>query len=415
MSDLKFPKEEADKLIESLKGQINPLLEKKANSEAVELIEKAIEELTEKQNAIDIDKFKSTISELEGQIKAIQEKGGSTADTFSLKSMLEDNKEALSSMIEKGGSNLVLKAPATMLNSTNLTGANAGLLPEIEYLQGLKQIAEKDPSIIDTVNLFNTESAQITWSDEANKEGDAEFIAEGALKPLCDFEIQPKLSIAKEVAHVFKVGKNMLKDIKWLESTINGKLRKRIILKLDEKVFNGDEAGSGGTEFDGITQYASAFVAGSLAASVTTPNNSDAVRAAITNITVNSDTDRSFSPNYVFMHPYDVAAMDLSKGTDGNYTLPPFTSADGRMIYGVKVVETTRVAQDFVLVGDMSKSNVGIYEDIEIDFGYENDDFRKNLITMRASARYHHFISANEAVGFVYDQLSVIKAAILKP
>lgn len=404
-----------EKFLEVVETKVKSTItdELKSKSEKIEALENTIAELTAKNND---SKVAETISAIELEVKALKEKANSPiAKPFTVKSLLEDNRERLAELVEKGsGASLVLKAPATMLVSTNITGANAGLLPEIGYIDGIRTIAERSTTFLDIVNSFQTENAQLTWSDEANREGDAEFIAEGSLKPLADFEIQPKLSAAKEVAVVYKVGKNMLKDIPYMESLINGKLRERLLLKTDEKIFNGDATVSAGLEFDGIIQYASSFVAGSLAATVPTPTTADAIRSVIAQISVQTDTDRRFSPNYAVMNPYDVAGMDLQKGTDGHYTLPPFVTADGRTVYGVRVIESTLIPAGQLLVGDFSKSNFGIYEDVEIDMGYENDDFRKNLITMRASARYHHFISSNEAVGFVYDSIATIKTAIEK-
>jgi len=406
--------ENMEKFLETVETKVKSTIsdELKSKNEKIETLEKSIKDLQSKSNN---SKVAEAITNIELEVKSLKEKAGTpVSKPFTVKSMLIENKESLVGMAEKSNGNLVLKAPATMLVSSNIVGANAGLLPEVEYRAGMISIAERSPSMLDNVNSFRTDSAQISWADEINPEGDAEFIAEGSLKPLADFEITPKLSQAKEVAVVMKVGKNMLKDIPWLESTINGKMRDRIILKTDEKLFSGDETGSGGVEFDGIDKYASSFVAGSLAGTVPTPTTADAIRSSIAQITVQTDTDRRFSPNFAYMNPYDVAGMDLQKGSDGHYTLPPFVSAEGRTVYGVKVVESTLIPAGQLLVGDFSKSNFGVYEDIEIDFGYENDDFRKNLITMRASARYHHYISGNEAVAFVYDSIATIKTAIEK-
>lgn len=398
-------------LIEKIKSEVNEVLKgEKENNE------KALSQITEKLKSLEsIDAIKTEVASLQTTVNALKEKGQSQDEPKTLRKSLEENIAKLKAM--KGGDlkeYVNIKAAATITRPTNITGANASRLPVPEYMPGMVAVPEKSPSIVQVVDYSGTSNATIIWSDEANKEGDAEFIAEGEIKPLHDFEIQPKVSNAKKVAVAIKVSKEMLEDIDFMEAEIRGKLEKRVRLKVDEKVFNGDE-GTNPDEFDGITQYAAAFVAGPLALSVVTPNNSDAIRACVSQIEISSDTDRSFSPNYVFMHPGDVALMDLQKGADGHYVLPPFSSADGRRVYGLQVIASTRIPAGYVLVGDFTKSKVREYKGFEVTVGFENDDFRKNLVTLLGEMRLHHFISANEAVGFVYDQLSTIKTAITKP
>jgi HK97 family phage major capsid protein len=396
-------------LIEKIKSEVNEIVkgEKEAN-------EKSLNALTEKLKGLEtIEILKSEVIALSTAVKALKEKAAVETELPSIRKTLKDNIEKLKAIKAGSKEMLNMKAAGTITRPGNITGANASRLPQPEYIPGMVNVPEKSPSIIQVVDYSATSSAVIIWIDEANKEGDASFIAEGALKPLHDFEIQPKVSNAKKVAVAIKVSKEMLDDIDFMESEIRSKLETRVRLKADEKVFNGDDTNP--DEFDGIIQYAAAFIAGPLALAVVTPNNSDAIRACVAQIVTNSDTDRSFNPNYVFMNPGDVALMDLQKGTDGHYVLPPFSSADGRRVYGLQIIETTRIPAGYVLVGDFTKSHVREYMGLEISVGYENDDFRKNLVTMLGEMRLHHYISANEAVGFVYDQLSTIKTAITKP
>lgn len=409
-------KSEEEKLLDKIKSEVGSIFDGKilTTTDRLKHLEKQLNDIKEGNN---MDSFKQEIADLQANVKSLKENGGNPAEYKSdLRKALEaalPQLKALKTKASKEGVNFEYKAAGTMTVGGNVTGANANRLPQPEYIPGVVNIAEKSPSVLSVVDYSSTGSAVIIWVDEANKEGDAEFLGEGELKPLHDFELQPKTSNAKKVAVAIKVSTEMLDDISYMESEIRMKLEKRVRLKADEKVFNGDDTNP--DEFDGIIRYASAFVAGSLAATVVTPNNSDAIRAAVAQIVVSSDTDRSFAPNYVFMHPYDVAGMDLQKGSDGHYVLPPFSSADGRRVYGLQIVESTRIPAGYVLVGDFTKSHVREYKNFEISVGFENDDFRKNLVTMLGEMRLHHYISANEAVGFVYDQLSVIKTAIEKP
>ena len=56
---------------------------------------------------------------------------------------------------------------------------------------------------------------------------------------------------------------------------------------------------------------------------------------------------------------------------------------------------------------------VAIYKDMEISFGWENDDFTKNLVTAICESRIHQYFSANHTGAFIYDTFDNIKLEIM--
>jgi hypothetical protein len=143
--------------------------------------------------------------------------------------------------------------------------------------------------------------------------------------------------------------------------------------------------------------------------STSNPNNFDAIRAAVAQL-----RSLFFYGNVVaFVNPVDAATMELTKAQDsGVYMLPPFTSSDGTRIAGVRIVEDANIPVGQLLVADLSKFKVLIYKDFRVAWGWENDDFSKNLVTVIGEMRIHSFHSANHAGAFLYDSFADIKAAI---
>jgi hypothetical protein len=92
--------------------------------------------------------------------------------------------------------------------------------------------------------------------------------------------------------------------------------------------------------------------------------------------------------------------------------LPPFTSADGRVIAGVQIIEDNNIAVGNLLVGDMSKYRILMYQDFFVQFGWENDDFSKNLVTIIGEMRFHQFYSSNDTGAWIYDTFANIKTAL---
>ena len=84
-------------------------------------------------------------------------------------------------------------------------------------------------------------------------------------------------------------------------------------------------------------------------------------------------------------------------------------------VKGVPVIENVGITAGTFLVGDFTKSNLRIREDLNIQVGYVNDDFTKNLMTILCEARAVHYVKANHYKAFVKGTFSTAKTALLKP
>jgi HK97 family phage major capsid protein len=239
---------------------------------------------------------------------------------------------------------------------------------------------------------------------QATPEGDAAMTAEGAAKAQIDFNlILASASVRKVTAYV-KVSKEMLDDVDLIQAEINEELREVINLKIDAQLLSGDGTGQNLT---GILTNATAWAAGSFALAVDEANNADVLRVAINQIQV-----AQYQPNYILMHPSDVAGMEMEKASDGHYVLKPFTSIDGMTVKGIPVITNTGVTEGDFLVGDFTKSAVRFKEGLVFDIGYENDDFTKNFVTILAEARLAHRVKSNHYGAFVTGDFTAAKAAL---
>jgi hypothetical protein len=158
-------------------------------------------------------------------------------------------------------------------------------------------------------------------------------------------------------------------------------------------------------------EYATAFSAPTgTGNAVDNANTFDALRAALLQVEL-----AYFQPNYIIMHPTDVALCDMIKvGASANeYINAPFgTQFSFRSFYGVPIVANAGMTRGDILVGDFTKSNLGIREDVNISIGYDSDDFTKNLITILAEMRAVHYIKTNHTGAFVKGTISTIKTAL---
>lgn len=400
----------AAKVKESSSEEINGL-----KTQLKELDTEALKALQSKKFAENetVESLKKTVKELSEDLKFVKDNANQDVQHKSFEQQvyeqLNAQKDALGSI--KGNENksvtISVKAPATETTGNVTLPTATPSSYTYQQLDAVIPATERVPFVQDFTDNAPTNQVAIAWADEVSSEGDAEFIGEGIVKPLIDIDYEIRYSEAKKVAGKIKVSEEALTDISFMNAEITRKLKQRHDLAKQDGILNGNGAGA---NLKGIVEYAAGFAAGGLALAVDEAQNYDVIVAAYNQILVTSDSN--YIPNAVFVHPTDATLMKLTKDTDGNYIMPPFTNQNGDLVNGVRVVQNTKIPLGYFLMGDFSKSHVRNYVDFSIRIGYTGDDFEKNLVTILGESRVHHYISENEAKAFVYDQFSVAKTAL---
>lgn len=394
-------KEQAEKEIKAFEEKYNAIIEQKAKEligEELKAFKAGIE--TEYKDAVKA--VQDHVDKLDVKMQ-VQNKGQKSFSDELLE-MLESKADYLKTLktAKKEGINLSIKAAGTM-TSANYTGGTVGL-SSLE--PGLTRIARRAPFLRQIITSRPVLSQYVVWAEQQNVDGGAAATAEGAAKSQADFDIVEASKKVEKITAYIKVSKEALDDIPYLNSEIRTELLELLNLKID-----ADILGANGTtpNIKGILSYATTFSVAStvLALGVDEANNFDVIRAAVWQV-----VNANFQPNYVLVNPIDAAAMDMAKASDGHYIMPPFTTVNGQQIAGLMVIENTGVTAGDFVVGDFTKSNLGIREEINITVGYENDDFTKNLVTILGEVRAVHYIKSNHTGAFVKGTFSTAKAAM---
>jgi HK97 family phage major capsid protein len=384
--------------------EVNPQVLKAISDNSDEL-KKTVKSL-EANNVSLIDAQKSQGAVIEGLTEKLNKSNENKEVSFKAQvtELLIANKEKLVAM-KNGDSKTNIRMTMKAVGDMTLAGSTTGQLPQAEREAGITRIVTRNPFILELVNTGSITSNLWEWVQQANPEGAPAMTAEGAAKAQIDFELVLASAAVRKVTAYIKVSKEMLDDIPLMQSEINQELSERINLTIDAQLLSGDGTGQNLT---GILANATAFAAGSFAATVPSANNSDVLRVAINQINVNL-----FQPSHIVMHPSDVTALDLQKGTDGHYVLPPYSTSANTIIKGISVVANTGVTEGDYLVGDFQKAGVRFREGLSFDIGYENDDFTKNFVTILAEARLVQRVKSNHYGAFVKGVFATDRAAIL--
>lgn len=410
--------EEALKALEALTNKLDGLkseIGNKAGKTEIDSISEMIKSLSTKVETMEKAKFDEALASIKKQLEEVAEdvnfvkQNGANAKQGNKsfgKMVVEKLKEmGISSTMKKGErAAFEVKADVNKVAGTMTTGNVDGVgtnsipfsLADAE--SGLTRIVKRRPWLMDISNVSATTKTYVQWAEQENQDGDAGETTEGSTKNQIDFDWVEKSKKVEKITAYIKVSKEALDDLDGLANEIDTELREEIMLKADVDLLSGD--GTTPT-IAGLLTMDTAYDAGSFAATIVEPNFYDVLRTAIAQVVT-----ANFIPNYILMHPTDVAQLDLAKATDGHYVMPPFKSANGMEISGVRILENTGQTVDKFTVGDFTKFNVRVREGITIDIGYDGNDFTKNLVTVLGEIRLASYVKSNHAGAFVSGDFS---------
>lgn len=390
-----------------------------------------------KVTAIDFDKLAELMSEGDKGIRTVLKKQGELINSLKelgqdtpsrvksvrdqLKDFHEQNKDKLKAFITgesksfgtRMGNNGQMEAGIQLQirAAGNITVAGqsspSAFVPGVEVVPGLVPLARVQPFLEDYANTSSTNKSRIVWAEKFNPQGNAAFLLEGGVKPLISFEWKTNESYAKKVADKIKVSTEALDDVDFLAAEIETELKYQVDITVDGELLSGlGDASQGATTLKGLASYAGGYVLTTV--KTTTANNFDALRAAIAQI-----VSLNFNPSHVFINPIDAANMDLVKDANGRPLSMEYRQ--NGQIYRIQPIESNRIPIGKFLMGDMSRFKVRKYQDFALYYGWVNDDFEKNLVTVIGERRLHSYVAGNDTGAFIYDTFATVKTALMAP
>jgi HK97 family phage major capsid protein len=348
-----------------------------------------------------IDAIKAAIEDLKGKVKVETEKPAQT-----WKSFYEEHKDDFRKLREtRQDLPFSEMKAATIVTTSNITPTPNPYYPSTTLIQGVFPVVNPSQRILDYVSKGTVGTPNVALINEVNGEGDAAFIAEGALKPLMDFDFKTENAVVKKIAVKVKVSEEMLDDIEFMASETERLIFDKLQRKLRAKVLSGTGTG---TEIKGVATYAGGYAQSCLNGKIASPGLPEVLKVAASQI-----KSLGFDGNLVaFVNPCDYTENVLRK--DANGQLLDFSE----ILKGIEVVETGEVDPDDFLIGDLSKYRFLVYKDYSIRYGYGTNaagsDFETNVITIIAEMRVLGIMSQNEIGALVKDSISTVIGNISK-
>ena len=240
------------------------------------------------------------------------------------------------------------------------------------------------PTIGVTSNAVNS-LRESSWTNDAVE------VAQGAAKPESDIVFAPYNVVIETVAHWIKVSNQLLADAPAVAAYIDTRLRDGLAQRIDRQLLLGNGTSpnlSGLTDAGNFTAFTPTSGA-NLAESI---NKAKYNRWAVGEVV---DT--------VIVNPADWAALEILRegaGTGAYLYGAPGTAA-GMSVFGVQVVLSANMTAGSFLIGSL-RGAATIYQrqGAVVEMGYVNDDFTKNLVTIRAEERLGLAVDRPAAIMF---------------
>jgi HK97 family phage major capsid protein len=362
------------------------------------MLESGLKALSEKQVALEksmeqyhgqLDEKSKVDSEVRAEVKALSEefaKINAEITTIGQK-MTEGVKANEESRIVTAGDEFVKSEQFQQLKSGNLqrvrmevkntvTSGSTTVFPfqKPGVIQGdfapltIRQVL---PSIGVSSNMVNS-LREASWNNSASG------VSQAAAKPESDITFEQYNVAIETVAHWIKVSNQLLADAPAIAAYINTRLRDGLAQEVDKQLLNGNGTApnlSGLTDTGNFTAYSA----------VSDDLLVDAINRAKYQLWAIGRT-----PDTVIVNPADWGAMERTREGAGTgmylYGLPGQFA--GVNPFGVRVVMSNNMTQGKFLIGQLNGSTM-VYnrEGAVVEMGYVNDDFTKNLVTIRAEER----------------------------
>lgn len=229
-----------------------------------------------------------------------------------------------------------------------------------------------DPATADTT------TGTIVWRT-ISRFGGAATVAEGALKPESKLFYQTVTGAVELIAHTLKVSKQALDDVVGLQTDINTDLIMGLADLEDFKFLYGTVSS---TTIEGL--LSNLYIQTYTQAATGDVGRCRAARHMVTLI-----KNVGGVANGAVINPNDWELFDTSVGLDEHWLLGGGVDGNNPVLWRVPLAETSQIAPGTVLFGDFQN---GAYivdrEAANLSFADQNnDDFEKNMYTIRAEQR----------------------------
>ena len=345
----------------------------------------------------DLLSVKSQLEDAETEVASLKEKGrGEEVKTLksAITDVVKENKAAIIKSVASKGNDVDMVVKTNTFVSSIVGNTNSLRLSEIEQLAHRKiSLLDVFPTTIVPADSSGTID-YVDW-DEATSVRAAAALAEGEVFPESTAQWKQESIKMKKIGDTIPISEEFGKDEASMVSEVEEFLAVNVMLEEESQIYNGDGTGS---NLEGFYTSSPTYV----------PVNSGIQDASIYDLAIKVSEDISrgkksrFAPDTVVMNISTINDFLLKKDADNNYIRPPFFSdANGSyMIGNLRVIESNLVDDNTMVVFDSRKGRIFSGDEYTLSAGYVDDQFGKDLATLKARKRCTLLVKVSNRPGF---------------
>lgn len=286
-------------------------------------------------------------------------------------------------------------------NLTSVAGSGAALIPSDRRVNNPALLPWVQPSIRDLCAPGTTASNAVSYPRMTGRTNNAGSVAEGALKPQSDIAFEEVVAPVRTIAHYFLCTRQILDDAPALAATIDAEARAGLADQEDAQMLFGDGTGQ---NLLGLVPQAAAFVRQWVNA------NSSPLDVLIQAIA--QAEALNWKVDGMVLNAVDWRRLQAIRDTTGRYLgNSPFEADVAQRIWSTPVVATNRMPVGKFLIGPF-RTQAQIFDRMGVEViasSEDSDNFRRNLITLRAEERLA--FTCRRPAAFITGDLSTSLAA----
>ena len=264
--------------------------------------------------------------------------------------------------------------------STTTTGITDNFLGGVQAMPGIIGLPNRKLVIESLIPHIPTTAGSMSMVKETAFSNNAAVVAEGGSKPESYSTFEKYNVDVETVAHWTKISEQLAADAPAVQAFINTRMAYGLQDKIDSQLISGTGTSgqlSGLLNTGNYTDYGVSV----------TPGANDTLIDFAARVIAELE-DAKYVPEYIMLNPKDWTDLTLLKDTQKRYILGGPGSASEKSLWGVPVITSSSITQGKYLIPNLSLGAAILdRQELVIDMERTQDDFIKNLLTIRVERR----------------------------